>query len=140
MKKAFAKKEFDRVSDRQRAMILGEMYAEKALVAVVSVNDNAPPEAVRDFAGYLKASKVPHDVLYMGTRAITFATTRDPDVDTLGAESKTRKMVAGFFRGAYADAFNMEAYYQKRSPENTAADDKIIPFAKVKRSVQRRAA
>ena len=130
------KKDFDRAT----AIKLGEAYAEKALVATVSVNDNAPQGAVQDFVAYLKAEKVPHEILFLGENSVTFATTRDPDVDTLAAESKTRKMVAGFFTGAYANAFNMEAYYQKRANNCDVADEKVIPFERVKRSVHKRAA
>lgn len=130
------KKDFDRAN----AIKLGEAYAEKALVATVSVNDNAPKGAMQDFMAYLKAEKVPHEVLFVGENSITFATTRDPEVDTLAAESKTRKMVAGFFTGPYAKAFNMEAYYQKRANNADVMDEKVIPFDRVKRSVHKRAA
>lgn len=130
------KKEFDRAN----AVKLGEMYAESALVATVAVKDSAPADTVKSFAAYLKAEKVPHEILYMDDRAITFATVRDPGVDELGAESKTRKLVAGFFKGAFADAFNMEAYYQKDASNDDKMDQTATDFAKVKRSVHKRAA
>lgn len=128
------KKEFDRA----KAVKLGEMYAEEALVATVAVKDTAPEGAMKDFVFYLKSQKVPHEVLFMDDRTITFATVRDPEVDTLGAESRTRKLVAAFFTGVYADAFHMEAYYQKASNEEKM-NSTVVDFATVKRSVHRRA-
>jgi hypothetical protein len=110
----------------------GEFYAEKALVATIGFSDAAPKDTAKAFLLFLKNKRIPHDVLLVSAGSVTFATTRDPGVDTDNA--KTRAKMAEFFKGKYADAFGMEGYYQANLKDN----EKIIPFHRVKRRVERK--
>lgn len=120
------------VGDFNAAQQKGQFYAEKALVATIGFNDAAPKDTGKAFIAFLQNKRIPHDVLFASDRSITFATTRDPGVD--GDNAKTRAKMAEFFKGKYANAFGMEGYYQA----NLKSDEKIIPFHRVKRSVERK--
>jgi hypothetical protein len=126
-------------TDFNRAVALGKHYAREALVATIAFTEAAPKDAAEAFAAYLQKNAVPHDVLYMRGDMITFATARDADVDTLGAESRTRKMVAAFFIGKYEGCKHMEAYHQEGLQDEAANENSTKPFAAVKRTVRRAA-
>lgn len=110
----------------------GRLYAEKALVATIGFSNAAPEDTAKAFLLFLKNKRIPHDVLLASGSSVTFATTRDPGVDTDNA--KTRAKMAEFFQGKYANAFGMEGYYQANLKDN----EKIIPFYRVKRSVAKK--
>ncbi len=110
----------------------GQIYAEKALVATIGFSDAAPKDTAKAFLLFLKNKRIPHDVLLVSAGSVTFATTRDPGVDTDNA--KTRAKMAEFFKGKYESAFGMEGYYQANLKDN----EKIIPFHRVKRSVAKK--
>ena len=118
--------------DFNAAQQKGQLYAEKALVATIGFSDAAPKDTAKAFLLFLKNKRIPHDVLLASGSSVTFATTRDPGVDTDNA--KTRAKMAEFFQGKYANAFGMEGYYQANLKDN----EKIIPFYRVKRSVAKK--
>jgi len=120
--------------DFEKAARKGSLYAEDAVVVTLGFADAAPKGTPAAFAAYLKAHKIPHDVVFKSKNTITFATTRDIDVDA--PNSATRKMVAGFFKGQFEKAFGMEGYYQSPAKPDT----KIIPFHKVQRAVKKKLA
>ena len=125
--------------DFNRAVALGKHYAREALVATIAFTEGAPKDTPEAFAAYLRKNKIPHDVLYARADMVTFATLRDADVDTLGAQSRTRQMVAGFFTGKYAGCMHMEAYHQEGLQDEAANENNIKPFAAVKRAARRAA-
>jgi len=118
--------------DFNAAQQKGRLYAEKALVAVIGFRHDAPKDTVASFMAFLKQKRIPHDVLFVSGGSITFATQRDPSVDT--DNPKTRKTVAAFFTGRFENAKSMEAYYQA----NLKPDEKTIPFHRVKRRVAKK--
>lgn len=126
-------------TDFNRAVALGKHYAREALVATIAFTEGAPKDTAEAFATYLRKNKIPHDVLYARPDMITFATLRDADVDTLGAESRTRKMVAAFFTGTYEGCMHMEAYHQEGVQDEAANENKVASFATVKRAARRAA-
>lgn len=121
-------------TDFEKASRKGALYAEDAVVVTLGFADAAPKGTPTAFVAYLKAHKIPHDVVFKTQNTLTFATTRDRDVDA--PNSVTRKMVAGFFKGKFEKAFGMEGYYQ--SPAKP--DAKILPFHKVQRAVKKKMA
>jgi len=125
-------------NDFNRAVALGKQYARQALVATVAFKDSAPKGTAAAFAAYLRESKIEHDVLYTRDDMITFATLRDPEVDTKGAESRTRKMVAGFFTDKYEGCMGMEAYHQE-GIQDEAANENGKSFTAIKRAARRAA-
>jgi|GEM_PF-1677627 len=120
--------------DFNAAQQKGQLYAEKALVATLGFSDAAPKDTAKAFLLFLKNKRIPHDVLFASDRSVTFATTRDPGVD--GDNPVTRAKMAEFFKGKYENAFGMEGYYQA----NLKDDEKIIPFHRVRRTVERKLA
>jgi len=120
--------------DFNTAQQKGQLYAEKALVATIGFSDAAPGDTAKAFLRFLREKRIPHDVLLVSKHSVTFATTRDPSVDS--DKPVTRAKVAAFFQGKYANAFGMEGYYQANLKDN----EKIIPFHRVKRSVEKKMA
>lgn len=118
--------------DFNTAQAKATVYAEKAMVATIGFSDAAPKGTTEAFMTFLNDSRIPHDVLVATERSITFATTRDPDVDN--DNGKMRTTIATFFTGKYAKAFGMQGYYQA----SQKPAEKIIPFHKVKRSVAKK--
>lgn len=126
-------------NDFNRAVALGKEYARDALVATIAFTADAPRGIVAAFTAYLREHKIEHDVLFTRDDMITFATLRDPEVDTKGAESRTRKMVAAFFTGKYEGCMHMEAYHQEGLQDEAANENTIKPFSAVKRAARRAA-
>lgn len=124
--------------DFNRAVAIGSHYAREALVATVGFTSETAKEGPAAFAAYLRKNKIPHDVLLLREGMITFATQRDPEVDSAGAESRTRKMVAAFFTGPYEGCMSMEAYHQE-GLKDEAANENAKPFPAVKRAARRAA-
>lgn len=118
--------------DFNSAQAKAAAYAEKAMIATIGFSDDAPKGTTEAFMQFLEDRRIPHDVLLADGRSITFATTRDPDVDNDTGEMRTK--IAGFFTGKYANAFGMQGYYQ----QNLNPAEKIIPFDKVQRSVAKK--
>lgn len=127
-----SKKENILKGDFNSAQAKAMVYAEKAMIATIGFSDAAPKGTTEAFMQFLEGQRIPHDVLVATDRSITFATTRDPDVDN--DNGKMRTTIAAFFTGKYAHAFGMQGYYQA----NQKPAEKIIPFHKVQHSVAKK--